>query len=36
MKYIFFIGGSGARAYKAFLHACAAGIIHEDKVEVIL
>lgn len=36
MNYIFFIGGSGARAYKAFLHACAAGIIRADEAKVIL
>ena len=35
-RYIFFIGGSGARAYKAFLHCCAAGVIQQDSVEVLL
>lgn len=36
MNYIFFIGGSGARAYTAFLHACAAGVIHADQANVML
>lgn len=36
MNYIFFIGGSGARAYTAFLHACAAGVIRADQVRVML
>lgn len=36
MNYVFFIGGSGARAYTAFLHACAAGVIKTDAVKVIL
>lgn len=35
-KYIFFIGGSGARAYKAFLHCCAAGVIRQESVDVLL
>lgn len=34
-NYLIFIGGSGARAYKAFLHCCAAGLIQED-VSVLL
>ena len=32
MNYVFFIGGSGARVYTAFLHACAAGVIQADDV----
>lgn len=36
MNYIFFIGGSGARAYTAFLHACAAGVIRVDQACVML
>lgn len=36
MNYIFFIGGSGARVYKAFLHACASGIVRVDAANVIL
>ena len=35
-NYVFFIGGSGARAYKAFLHACAAGAIPMDEIRVML
>lgn len=35
-RYVFFIGGSGARAYRAFLHSCAAGVIKEDEVRVML
>ena len=35
-KYIFFIGGSGARAYRAFLHSCAAGVVRESEVRVML
>lgn len=35
-NYIFFIGGSGARSYKAFMHCCAAGVIRQDNVEVLL
>ena len=34
--YIFFIGGSGARAYKAFLHACASGAVPVDEIRVML
>lgn len=36
MNYVFFIGGSGARVYTAFLHACAAGVIQADDVNAIL
>lgn len=35
-NYLFFIGGSGARAYKSFLHLCAAGAVREDSVNVML
>lgn len=35
-KYIFFIGGSGARVYKAFIHSAAAGILETSKVSVLL
>ena len=35
-NYLFFIGGSGARAYSAFLHACAAGVIQTDNAHVVL
>lgn len=35
-SYVFFIGGSGARAYKAFLHLCAAGVVKADSVKVAL
>ena len=35
-KYAFFIGGSGARAFKAFLYACAAGAVHEREVRAAL
>lgn len=36
MNYIFFIGGSGARVYRAFLHACASGAIQTDAARVML
>lgn len=36
MNYIFFIGGSGARVYKSFLHACAAGVVHAEAARVML
>lgn len=36
MNYVFFIGGSGARAYKAFLHLCAAGVIKANLVKAAL
>lgn len=36
MNYIFFIGGSGARAYTSFLHACAAGVVHAEQANVML
>lgn len=35
-NYLFFIGGSGARAYTAFLHACAAGVVQTDNAQVVL
>lgn len=36
-NYVFFIGGSGARSYMAFLHCCAAGFMRtEEIVEVLL
>ena len=34
--YVFFIGGSGARTYKAFIHACAAGAIRLNTVNALL
>ena len=39
-NYVFFIGGSGARAYKAFLHVCASGAVNRqhfvNEVNVLL
>lgn len=35
-NYIFFIGGSGARIYKSFLHCSASGIIQTEQVKVVL
>lgn len=35
-KYIFFIGGSGARVYKAFIHSAAAGMLKTEKVSTLL
>lgn len=35
-KYIFFIGGSGARVYKAFIHSAAAGMLKTEKVSTML
>lgn len=35
-KYVFFIGGSGARVYRALLHSAAAGILKSDAVSVML
>ena len=35
-NYAFFVGGSGARAYKAFLYACASGAIRTDEVTAYL
>lgn len=35
-SYVFFIGGSGARAYKAFLHLCGAGVIQNRELNVLL
>lgn len=34
-NYAFFIGGSGARAYRAFLHAAAMGILRTEQVSVM-
>ena len=36
VNYAFFVGGSGARAYKAFMYACASGAICTDEVTVYL
>lgn len=35
-KYIFFIGGSGARVYKAFIHGSAAGMLKTKEVSTML
>lgn len=35
-NYLFFVGGTGARVYMAFLHSCAAGAILTDQVKVVL
>lgn len=35
-NYLFFVGGTGARVYRAFLHSCAAGAINTDQVKVVL
>lgn len=35
-NYIFFIGGSGARTYRAFLHLCATGVIQGDELNLLL
>lgn len=35
-NYIFFIGGSGARVYKAFIHSASAGMIKTKKVSTLL
>lgn len=35
-NYIFFIGGSGARVYKAFLHSAASGILQTNGVSVLM
>lgn len=35
-NYLMFVGGSGARAYRAFLHCCASGIIRSEEVKVLL
>lgn len=35
-NYIFFIGGSGARVCRAFLHSCAAGIMPKEEVTLLL
>lgn len=35
-NYLFFIGGTGARIYRAFLHACAAGAVSADRVHAFL
>ena len=34
--YVFFVGGSGARVCKAFLHACAAGAFRSEEIKVLL
>lgn len=35
-NYIFFIGGSGARAYTAFIHCAAAGVLETKKVSTLM
>jgi len=35
-NYIFFIGGSGARAYTAFLHCAAAGVLETKSVSAVM
>lgn len=35
-NYIFFVGGTGARVYRAFLHSCAAGAIPAGTVKTLL
>lgn len=35
-NYVFFIGGSGARVYKAFIHGCAAGIMKTKEVSTLV
>ena len=30
-KYVFFIGGSGARVFRAFIHLCASGVIYSQE-----
>lgn len=35
-RYVFFIGGSGARVYMSLLHSAAAGILKSDAISVML
>lgn len=35
-KYVFFIGGSGARVYTAFIHSAAAGILESKEISTLL
>lgn len=35
-NYIFFIGGSGARAYTAFIHSAASGILNTENVNTLI
>lgn len=35
-NYVLFIGGTGARVYRSFLHICAAGAVKEKEVKVLL
>ncbi|MDE6055925.1 MAG: hypothetical protein K2G55_19710, partial [Lachnospiraceae bacterium] len=35
MNYAFFIGGSGARTYRALLHAAAMGVLHTNEIKVM-
>ena len=30
-KYVFFIGGSGARVFRAFIHLCASGVMYSQE-----
>ena len=35
-NYVLFIGGTGARIYRSFLHICAAGVMREEEIQVLL
>lgn len=35
-NYVLFIGGTGARVYRSFLHLCAAGAVQESEVKTML
>lgn len=35
-NYVLFIGGTGARVYRSFLHICAAGAVREKEINVML
>lgn len=35
-NYVLFIGGTGARVYRSFLHICAAGAVREKEINVLL
>lgn len=35
-NYVLFIGGTGARVYRSFLHLCAAGVVQSGTITTLL